>query len=305
LHKTADEFLGAERHALKLLRAVVAITKGDLAVGKSLQPAVGDRDAKGITGQIAEDFFARSGVLAVDDPGLRPGFFRRWFQPMGLGQSVPHFGAKEDRQGANGNKKVWMFGRRPALILGPSAGTDQQVDMRMIKQRARPGMQHGEDGGVGSQVLGIGGQFLGGGSGAAEQEAVNHLGMLAGQWSQVRGQSERQQIMGTGQQARLLFFQPGGRLLAMTLGTMPVAAGMIGVANLRAVVALCHMAAEKRGAAKFDVAHGPQFLGEQRVMGAIGRGVLAENVRHFYHGQRSWTNCWTGSSSCAQAGAVK
>src|SRR5208282_741715 len=68
--------------------------------------------------------------------------------------------------------------------------------------------------------------------------------------------------MGTGQQARLLFFQPGGRLFAMALGTMPVAAGMIGITELCAVVALCHMAAEKRGATKFDVAHHPEFMRE-------------------------------------------
>ena len=74
-----------------------------------------------------------------------------------------------------------MFGRHPALILGPSAGADQQMDMRMIKQSAGPGMQHREDGGRGSQVLGIIRQFLGGGGGAAEQETVDDLGMLTGQ----------------------------------------------------------------------------------------------------------------------------
>src|SRR5580693_2140404 len=107
--------------------------------------------------------------------------------------------------------------------------------------------------------------------------------------------------MGTGQQARLLFFQPGGRLFAMTLGTMPVAAGMVGITNLRAVVALCQVAAEKRGATKFDVAHRSQLMKEQRVMGLKSRSVLAENVRHFNHGQRSCTNCWMGASSRAQA----
>ena len=85
----------------------------------------------------------------------------------------------------------------------------------------------------------------------------------------------------------MLLFQPRGGLLAVTLGTMPVAAGMVGITNLRAVVALGHMAAEKRGATKFDVTHHPDFMREQRVMGAISRSVLAENVRHFNHGQRS------------------
>jgi hypothetical protein len=58
-----------------------------------------------------------------------------------------------------------------------------------------------------------------------------------------------------------LFFEPGGRLFAMTFRTMPVAAGMIGVADRCAVIALCHVAAEKRGAAKLDVAHHPKLMG--------------------------------------------
>ena len=39
---------------MRLLGPVVAIAKGDLAVRKGFQPAVGDGDAKGITGQIIE-----------------------------------------------------------------------------------------------------------------------------------------------------------------------------------------------------------------------------------------------------------
>ena len=80
---------------------------------------------------------------------------------------------------------------------------------------------------------------------------------------------------------------------------------MIGITNLRAVIALRHMAAEKRGATEFEVAHRPELMREQGVIGLISRSVLAENVRHFNHGQRSWTNCWMGESSRAQAGAVK
>ena len=85
----------------------------------------------------------------------------------------------------------------------------------------------------------------------------------------------------------MLFFEPRGRLFAMTFGAVPVAAGMIGITELCTVVALCHMAAEKRGATKFDVTHRPELSRKQGVISPISRSVLAENVRHFNHGQMS------------------
>lgn len=67
------------------------------------------------------------------------------------------------------------------MISGPSAGADQEMDVRMIKQGAGPGVQHGEDGGHGSHKTCIGCQFLRGSGGTAEQEVINDLGMLTSQ----------------------------------------------------------------------------------------------------------------------------
>src|ERR1700677_2405585 len=148
-------------------------------------------------------------------------------------QGLPHFGSKDDREGAHRNKKLGVFCRRPVLLCVPSAGADQQMNMRMVKQSASPGMEYREDGGRSAQIAWIGGQFLGGRGGATKQQAINDLGMLIGQRPQGRRQSEGQQIMRTRQQARLLFLQPGGGLLAMAFGAMPVTAGMIGIAESR------------------------------------------------------------------------
>src|ERR1700677_3310696 len=103
-----------------------------------------------------------------------------------------------------------MSWRHPWLISGPSAGADQEMDVRMIKQGAGPGGRHGEDGGRGSHKTCIGCQFLGGSGGTAEQEVINDLGMLTSQRPQGGRQSKGQQIMRTRQQAGLLLFQPRG-----------------------------------------------------------------------------------------------
>src|SRR2546426_8572108 len=55
LQEAADEFLRAKGHPPQLLRAVVPITKGDLAVFEGFQAAVGDRDSKDIAAQVIQD----------------------------------------------------------------------------------------------------------------------------------------------------------------------------------------------------------------------------------------------------------
>jgi hypothetical protein len=53
-------------------------------------------------------------------------------------QGLPYFGSKDDREGAHRNKKRGVFCRRPVLLGVPSAGADQQMNMRMVKQSASP-----------------------------------------------------------------------------------------------------------------------------------------------------------------------
>src|ERR1700723_842449 len=74
LHKSADEVLGAESYALQPLCAIVAIAKGDAAVHKGLQTAVGDGDSKRIAGQVSQNLLSCSRVLTMHDPGLCPRF---------------------------------------------------------------------------------------------------------------------------------------------------------------------------------------------------------------------------------------
>ena len=94
--------------------------------------------------------------------------------------------------------------------------------------------------------------------------------------------------MGTGQQTRLLFFPPEGRLFAMTFGTMPVAAGIVGDDGVRAVLAACDMASEGCRAAALDRAHDLHLVeADVPVIGAPPRrSVVAEDIRDFQHRAR-------------------
>jgi len=80
LHESGDKLFRAQRQMLLLLRAVVAITKGDVAVHKGLQAAIGDCHPKRVARQVSQDLFACSSMLTMHNPGLRPRLGRRWLE---------------------------------------------------------------------------------------------------------------------------------------------------------------------------------------------------------------------------------
>ncbi len=82
--------------------------------------------------------------------------------------------------------------------------------------------------------------------------------------------------------------QDGGRGSQPTrVGTVAIAAGVIGVAQQCAVIPLRYMTAEVGGAAVLDVAQRALLTGKQRVSGLIRRTVLADDIRHLDHGRGS------------------
>src|SRR5258705_2637953 len=98
------------------------------------------------------------------------------------------------------------------------------------------------------------------------------------------------------QETCLLLLEPTDDLVAMTLGTVAIATGVIGIEQPVTVVTLFQMAAKVSGATRRQLLQGPQLTGQQPMRGAIGRTVPAEDVRHLHHAQRSGRQrpCLTG-----------
>lgn len=83
--------------------------------------------------------------------------------------------------------------------------------------------------------------------------------------------------------------EPAPSLIAVTLGAMSIAAGVIAVLGAGATVALTQVTAEGGCATAFNVAHG-LAMGREHARGealAIGRAGLAETVRDLEHGSVS------------------
>ncbi len=136
----------------------------------------------------------------------------------------------------------------------------------MMGQRRAPGVQHGGEADARAQMLrvgGDGGQRLGGGP---EQEVVDGGLVLERDRADRGRQGEDDMIVGNRQQLRLALCEPLPRRRALTLRAVPVAAGIVGDAFVRAVLAALDVAAERRGPAGLDRRHHLQ-LGEAHMAG--------------------------------------
>src|SRR5271169_7066057 len=104
-------------------------------------------------------------------------------------------------------------------------------------------------------MLGIGGdreQRLGGG---LEQQAVHGGLVVERQGADRRRQGEDDVIVGNLQKLGLAFREPLPRRRALALRAVAVAAGVVGDAFVRAVLAALDVAAERGGAAGLDRRH--------------------------------------------------
>ena len=98
----------------------------------------------------------------------------------------------------------------------------------MMLQILPPGVQHSQDADLGAQVPWMGGDLLECASRGAEQQAVHDARVEQRQRRELVWQREYHVEVGYGQKFAAACFQPSGSCGAATLGTMPVATGVVG-----------------------------------------------------------------------------
>ena len=141
------------------------------------------------------------------------------------------------------------------LIGGESAAGHEQVDVRMVAQVARPGLQHGGQAQLGAQMFGVGRQILQRAGAFPEQRAIPHACGGADRLAQFCGHGEGDEEVRHGQQARALLGQPRERVVAPATRTGAVVAGVMGEVFLATTAAIL-LPAQRGRAAAADGAHG-------------------------------------------------
>jgi len=125
----------------------------------------------------------------------------------------------------------------------------------MMGERRAPGVEDGGEADARAQMLGVSGdgdQRLGGGP---EQEVVDDGLVLERDRADRRRQGEDDMIVGNRQEFGLAFSEPLPRRRALTLRAVPAAAGIVGHAFVRAVLAALDVSAERGGATGLDRRH--------------------------------------------------
>lgn len=113
---------------------------------------------------------------------------------------------------------------------------DADMDVGMVLHLASPGMEHAGEAEV-SLEFGPG-QVLESGSALAQEQIVEHGGMLFADWLEFAGNGEGdEEVVETGEEAHFLAGAPGLLVEGSALGTIAVVAGVVGEVVLVAVIA--------------------------------------------------------------------
>jgi hypothetical protein len=162
------------------------------------------------------------------------------------------------------------------------------MDVRMVRQRLSPAVQHHRGANLGAEVLWIGGDRLQRLGGSLEQQRIDDRLVLERDCGDRRRQREydveirnRQQVGGTR-------FEPRARRAGLALRAMPIAAGVVGNGRVAAIVAALNVAAKRSCPARLNRSHHAK-CGSVEVAGIAGAkavAVAAEHVRHLQHRAR-------------------
>ncbi len=156
--------------------------------------------------------------------------------------------------------------------------------MRMVGHRLTPTVQHRHRADLSPQMARLGGDIAHRLGRSAEQDGIGHALVLERDLGRGCRQSEDDMEIQHRQQLGLPRFEPGRPRQALTLRTVPVAAGVVGAADQSAIVALFDMPAERGRPASLDRCHHAPL--DPAEMGIVlikeRRAVAAEDIRHLH-----------------------
>src|SRR5664279_1652745 len=117
------------------------------------------------------------------------------------------------------------------------------MNMRVMRKRLTPSVQYGDRANLSAEIALVGGDVAQGLGRSAEQDTVDHLLVVEGEFGHRRGYGEHHVEVGHRQQVGLARFQPLCARQALALRTMAITAGVVRVANEAAVGTLLGMPA--------------------------------------------------------------
>ncbi len=160
LEKTTNKLLSVQCHGLPLLFLRIFVTKRHLTFLCGNNPAVGNGRLMDIPGKIRKDFI---GGIAARFTVNNPGFFPDggWRGDLGkFPTEKRHERCPEDLRQGSDRHQIVSSSMKPVAVIGrQSAGRNETMDMGVISQRTRPGVQNRQHADLSSHIAGICRQF--------------------------------------------------------------------------------------------------------------------------------------------------
>ena len=256
LQEASEKLLARERHRAPCARRGVLIPEGH---GRRVNPhdaGIRDRGAMRIAREIAQHAIgALYGGLRIHDPRRLPhrgGDDHRRQEPCAA-QEEPR--AKADRQRTHGDE-VLAARASPCAVRGERATRHETMDVRMIRQRARPRVQHRQQTDRAAEIVWIGGKRLQRLRRGLHQRAQQHALMRPHDRAERVGQREHHMEVRHGEQLRLPGGEPRPRTHPVTRRTTPMAARVIDIVLVAARITLRHVSAHRRRATRRQIVEG-------------------------------------------------
>ena len=138
------------------------------------------------------------------------------------------------------------------VVRSETAGGKHAVDMRVMLQSLVPGMEHAEEANLRAEMTRIAGDLQQSCGTGVKQQVVDQPFILQCKRSQFPRQGEDDVHVSCRQKFQFPRLEPAQTRVALTLGTMPVAARVVRDGGMSAVRALIAMSTQRSGAAARD-----------------------------------------------------
>src|SRR5829696_3559022 len=176
--KARDEGVWLKRTAFDAAALSFGITEDHVVVGQLLDPIVRERDAEDVRGQIFQRCLATADPTTIDHPGLCPSSRADFPIQRCLAQRRPELSPKQLRERFAMHEKGAPTDDPSLLIWRKSEGRNQIMDVRMVAQVARPGLQHAQHTNLPTQEAWILSELLQSSGGGAKQQRVDRAWVL-------------------------------------------------------------------------------------------------------------------------------
>ena len=235
----------------------VLVTERDLAILIGKDAFFADGDSMRVATQVAQDLFRSShGSLGVDNeflsrraPQQEPSFVFGHAQTAlheSRLKSLEQLASKHFGKPPDGEEELQTRRDPQSPIKAQSSSGDDAVNVGVIPEQLIPGVENGDQAGSGAKIrpAHIDDRFGGG----LEQEGIRRTWVLQEERNQAVRKGEDHMKVGNRKQVVHLRFNPKRLIQALALGTMSIAAGVIGGILAPAVIASLQVPTQGRGA---------------------------------------------------------